>query len=262
MAKKNEPRRNQTTNQQTTNQKRTANQGEVAVPVIEEELQVGKRAVEKGGVRVQSRVTEKPVEETVRLREEQVNVERRPVYRKVTDADVAALKGGTMEVTTMGEEVVVDKRARVVEEVVVGKDVTEHTETVRDTVRRTDVEVEDLTKGKTRGKAGRATSGSFFAPTAEDYKKLPRDLALLRDLDEYEIADGESDPRGWTLYGRDGDEIGTIEKLLASPSARKAFFAIVDTGGWFSSKQFVLPLDAIRFDRENERANAPFIKEL
>jgi hypothetical protein len=44
--------------------------------VIKEDIQVGKREVETGGVRLRSRIVERPVEETVRLREERVNVER------------------------------------------------------------------------------------------------------------------------------------------------------------------------------------------
>ncbi len=123
---------------------RNASEGEVALPVIEEEIKIGKRAVETGGVRVQSRVTEKPVEETVTLREETVHVDRRPVNRPVGEADAAAMREGTIEVPTMAEEAVVAKDARVVEEVVVGKNVTERDETVRDTVKRTDVEVEEI----------------------------------------------------------------------------------------------------------------------
>ncbi|MEJ7708350.1 MAG: YsnF/AvaK domain-containing protein [Pyrinomonadaceae bacterium] len=134
---------------------RIGQEGEVALPVIEEQLQVGKREVQSGGVRVHSRVTERPVEETVTLREETVHVDRRPVNREVTQADVSALREGTFDVTTTGEEAVVSKQARVVEEVVVGKDVTQREETVRDTVRRTDVDVEqidtDTTKGRGKG---------------------------------------------------------------------------------------------------------------
>ena len=129
--------------------------GDVTLPVIEEQLQVGKRAVESGGVRVHSRVTEKPVEETVTLREEEVNVERRPANREVSQADMAAMRDGTIEVTEMAEQAVVAKQARVVGEVVISKDVTEREETVRDTVRRTDVEVEQLDADTmARGKAG------------------------------------------------------------------------------------------------------------
>lgn len=124
------------------------------IPVVDEQLQVGKRAVERGGVRVYTRVVEQPVEEQVRLREEHARVERRPVDRAVTDADVAALREGTIEVRETVEEPVVQKVARVREEIDVGKDVDERTETVRDTVRHTDVQVDDTT-GARGGRAGR-----------------------------------------------------------------------------------------------------------
>ncbi|MEJ7708347.1 MAG: YsnF/AvaK domain-containing protein [Pyrinomonadaceae bacterium] len=112
--------------------------------MIEERIAVGKRQVERGGVRVQQHVTERPVEESVTLREEHVHVERRPVNQPVDATNMGAFKEGVIEVTEMAEEAVVSKQARVVEEVVIGKEVTEHQETIRDTVRRTDVELEQL----------------------------------------------------------------------------------------------------------------------
>lgn len=113
------------------------------LPVVEEELRVGKRNVERGRMRVYTRVVETPVEEQVTLREETVHVERRAVDRPLTEAD-RAMQDQTIEVTTTGEEAVVGKTARVIEEVVVSKEATTHTETVRDTVRRTDVDVEQI----------------------------------------------------------------------------------------------------------------------
>jgi uncharacterized protein (TIGR02271 family) len=117
-------------------------EGETKVPVMEEEIRVGKRQVEHGGVRMHAFVERQPVEEQVRLRQERVDVERRPVDRPISEADLKAFEEGTYEFTEKGEEAVVDKRARVIEEVVVKKGVEEHTETVRDTVRRTKVDVE------------------------------------------------------------------------------------------------------------------------
>lgn len=119
-------------------------QGDVSIPVIEEQLQVGKREVETGGVRLRSRVIERPVEETLRLREEHVFVDRRSVDRAATDADFNSVREGQIELTEHSEVAVVGKEARVVEEVSIGKEVTERTETVRDTVRKTDVEVEEI----------------------------------------------------------------------------------------------------------------------
>ena len=119
-------------------------EGEIAIPRVEEELRVGKRAVEGNGVRVRTYVEEVPVNEQVTLREESVDVERRPVDRAAGDADIDAFQEGTFEVRERSEEAVIDKQARVTEEVVVKKDVDQRTETIQDTVRRTDVEVEQL----------------------------------------------------------------------------------------------------------------------
>ena len=124
---------------------------EEVVPVVEEELRVGKRQVQQGGVRVYSRVTERPVEEQVELRQERVSVERRPVDRPITDRD-RAFQEKAIEATEKREEAVVDKKARVVEEVALKKDVEHQTETIRDTVRKTDVEVEQLPGQATRRK--------------------------------------------------------------------------------------------------------------
>ena len=120
------------------------NRDEVALPVVEEELRVGKREVQGGGVRVSTEVVAEPVVEEVSLREEHVHVERRPVDRAATDADFANFREGTLELTETHEEAIVDKRARVVEEVIVRKDVDERTETVRDTLRHTEVDVENI----------------------------------------------------------------------------------------------------------------------
>ena len=115
--------------------------GEEALPVVEEQLRVGKRAVTRGGVRVYTRVTERPVEEDVRLREEHVDVERRAVDRPVT-AGGDAFRERSIEVDETVEEPVVAKEARVIEEVIITRDVQERAAKVRDTVRRTDVEVD------------------------------------------------------------------------------------------------------------------------
>jgi uncharacterized protein (TIGR02271 family) len=135
-----------------------------AIPVVEEELQVGKRRVLRGGVRVYSRVIEQPVEESVNLQEEHVRVERRPVNRPVTDADLRAGQEQVVEVEEFAEQPVVSKQARVVEEVRVGKETSQRSETIRDTVRHTEVDVEQIpgttsTTGTTA--AGTATGAAF-----------------------------------------------------------------------------------------------------
>lgn len=117
-------------------------EGASSIPVVEEEIAVGKRSYQRGGVRIYSRVVETPVEENVQLRDERVYVDRQQVDRPATEADLRGGQEQVVEVREYAEEPVIEKRARVVEEVRVGKDVSERTETVRDTVRRTEVDVE------------------------------------------------------------------------------------------------------------------------
>lgn len=116
--------------------------GEEVIPILEEELLVGKRQVERGGVRVRSYTVETPVSESVMLREERVEISRRPVNERLSGA--AVFEERTIEETERAEEAVVGKQARVVEEVSLRKDVDERTETIHDSVRRTEVEIENL----------------------------------------------------------------------------------------------------------------------
>ena len=111
----------------------------VKLEEAEEQLDIGKRQVKKGGVRIFRRVTETPVEKDVTLRDEKISVTRNKVDRA---AGADAFKEGQLEVTETDEEAVVSKTARVTGEVVVDKTAVEHTEKVRDTVRKTEVEIE------------------------------------------------------------------------------------------------------------------------
>lgn len=138
--------------------------------VVQEELHVDKRQFDKGGVRVVQRVSEKPVREIVRLREEEAVVDRRPVDREATAGDT--FKEGTLEVREMAEEPVVAKSARVVEEVRVGKQVREREQTVEDVVRRKYVEVQRLDGTRERA----------MASDNKDRDLSPRDPANPDDL--------------------------------------------------------------------------------
>ena len=128
-----------------TSSDRVSDRDEV-IPVAEEHLNVGKRDVSHGRVRIRSYVVERPVEEQVSLREERVHVERRAASGDLRTGSVGnenLFQERTIEVEERGEEAVVSKEARVTEELVVRKDVEQRTQTVSETVRKTEVEVED-----------------------------------------------------------------------------------------------------------------------
>lgn len=120
---------------------------EERIPQVEEELRIDKQLVERGGARVRSFTRERPTEEQVTLRDEHLEVETRPADRILTLEEAQAaglLKDRVIEVSEMREEPVVTKSAVVREEILLKKNVTERVETIRDTVRHTEVEVEEL----------------------------------------------------------------------------------------------------------------------
>jgi uncharacterized protein (TIGR02271 family) len=126
--------------------------GREAIPVVEEQVRIGKRRVAGGGVHIHSRVTERPVEQDVQLRQEHVKVDRHPIDRPLSAGDAGdAFRERTIEATETREEPVVKKEARVVEEVAVHKEADQRTERVRDTARRTDVSVEKIPPGAAAG---------------------------------------------------------------------------------------------------------------
>jgi stress response protein YsnF len=120
----------------------------LVVPVVVEALIVEKRRVARGigrvRTRVYSKVVEREVEKQVGLRDETIHVQRRAVDRPVSVSDVSLFKERSFEMTEVHEEAVISKTARVIEEVVMGKEVAEKIETSRETLRRTDVQIEEV----------------------------------------------------------------------------------------------------------------------
>ncbi len=109
------------------------------IEVVKEDVAVGKREVETGGgVTVRSHIVERPVEETLRLRKEEVYVKRTPVDRP---ADGNEFKDRTISMKEKAEEAVVSKQARVTEEIEIGKNVKTETETIHETARETEIDV-------------------------------------------------------------------------------------------------------------------------
>ena len=134
----------------------SATSTDATVQLAEETLAVGKRAVSGGTTRIRRYVVETPVQEQVTLRNETVTLERRPVNDR-RSLGTADFTDKVVEMTETSEEPVVSKTARVTEEVSLRKDVTEHVETVEDTVRRDEVEIEKA-PGDDRRSAGSAAS--------------------------------------------------------------------------------------------------------
>jgi len=219
---------------------------EERIPLAEEQLVVGKREVNHGRVRIRSYVVETPVEEQVTLREEHVDVTRRPVDRTVQPGD-EAFREQVVEVSETTEEAVVSKTARVREEVVVRKDVEERVETVHDTVRRTEVEVERDADRMQAGAAadhtspgagmGHATAGSMGSSVTshepDGTPGNPPGTAASRAVDrtlgtnvsgahpEHESPDGTPGNPPGTMASRGVDKTLGTNISGANPGSRK-----------------------------------------
>ena len=204
-----------------------------AIPVIEEELQVGKQVVQTGGVRLRSRIIERPVEEHLRLREEHVHVERNPVNQNASPADIDSFREETIEMIETAEVPLVNKEARVVEEVSLNKEVEEHDEVIRDSVRHTEVDVEDL-HGKSdldtdrtslrdtlnAGTAvGKDTDANFLDKSHEGWKNV---LHRMREVEnDYKVASDDPDVRGWEVTDSTNSKLGVVEELIVDTNAMK-----------------------------------------
>ena len=154
------------------------------IQVVEERLDVGKRAVSRGKVRIHTSVVERAVSENISLHSETLSVDRHAVDRPV---ELGALgldpfKERVIEMEEIDEEAVVAKSARVVEEIALRKDAADRIETIRDTVRSTKVDIDD----------GRTVIGTGVTA----YETLIRD-----DMD---------------VVGSDGGHVGTVDHLDGS----------------------------------------------
>jgi uncharacterized protein (TIGR02271 family) len=126
--------------------------------LAEEQLEVGKQMLETGRTRVRRFVTERDVSANVTLHEQHAELLRRAVTdpKFVGDLDWADKK---IEVIETAEHALVNKTARVVEEVSLKKIGTDHVETVHDKIRRAQVEIERRYSASTAAFALVATPG-------------------------------------------------------------------------------------------------------
>jgi uncharacterized protein (TIGR02271 family) len=194
-----------------------------SIPVVDEQIKIGKRSVRRGGVRVYSHIVDQPVEQRITLRGERVRVERRPVDRTASEAELSGLRDQSFEVTETVEEPVVEKVLRVKEEVIVGKETTEKEQTVHETVRHSDVRVEQLgTEG-----ANNDYEQDFRADWNRNYVSAGGDYMAYAPSYQYGYQSA-SDPR---YRGRSWSE--------AEPDLRKQYEAKYPGSGWEKMKNAV-----------------------
>lgn len=220
---------------------------EVRVPEVEERLDVEKRPVEIGEVRVQKTVEEERQTVPVELMQEEVHVERRDVPERPLGPGEQAFQEDTIRVPVRAEEAVARKEAVVTGEVVINKERTTQTEEVGDTVRRTEVHVD-------RG-------GEVVQPEGQDVvsatDRSTPGTAGIRDRERVEAGSREgsmlaASPAGSTagtltavaegteVIGADGERIGRVKEV------RDGDFLVDRTG----QRDVYVPTNAVADVRE------------
>lgn len=167
------------------------------IPIYEESAQVAKRDVNHGRVRLRSYVVETPFSQQVNLRNEQVQVERRPVDRVIGAGD-AVFQDRVIEAEEHTEEAFITKETRVKEEISLRKTVEDKAQTVSDTLRRTEVEVDDNRSGHGLVSGAAAVGSTGLASGTSTATGTANVSAIREHMD---------------VIASDGTKIGTVDHL-------------------------------------------------
>jgi len=167
---------------------------DIVIPIIREEIEVGTRRIDTGGLRVESRVVAKPFDRDLRLREEQVKFERRKVDETLPpDQANQRFRDGAVEVSARSEYPIIKKRSHIVEEVIVTRAGSDRAVPLRDTLRHTEIDVNQIPPGKVPGVEGNvAAKGKSTGPA-----RAKNGSVVIPIVDEEMVVDkGEYDAGG------------------------------------------------------------------
>lgn len=120
----------------------------LVIPVIQEQITVDKQVVETGAVRISKRITEREELVDVPLFREEVSVERVPINLFVEALPPVRQEGDTMIIPVVEEQIVIQKKLLLVEELRVRKEVVEHHQPQTVNVLKEEVEVKRVAKNR------------------------------------------------------------------------------------------------------------------
>ena len=101
------------------------------------------------------------------------------------------------------------------------------------------------TTKKTTSRGMRDEAG--VGPSPESARRLVR----LKELDDYKVAEGEPDIRGWSVYTATGRELGDVEDLLVDTELGEVVMVDVDLKR--DDRHTLAPIKAAWIDRDNRR---------
>ncbi|OON70601.1 PRC-barrel domain-containing protein [Hymenobacter sp. CRA2] len=86
-------------------------------------------------------------------------------------------------------------------------------------------------------------------------------LVRLRDLHDFEVADGSPDVRGWAVRGADGKRFGDVYELIVEPDAMKVRYLDVELDGGLhinkNERHILIPIGAAALDDDGDNVFVP-----
>lgn len=204
--------------------------GEIKVPVVEEQLNVGKRQVELGEVQVNKTVSQEKVNVPVELRREEVQVREVDIPDRPVQPGEATFQEGTIRVPLRGEEAVVSKQAVVTGEVDIKKDLVSDRQQVSDTVRKERVSIDKnypQTRNRAATEADSVANEGFRQATVPTERVANNEAVTVQDEAGAVAANTTATNQGVTSFSQaqieegsevvsaDGERIGKVKEVTA-----------------------------------------------
>lgn len=77
-------------------------------------------------------------------------------------------------------------------------------------------------------------------------------LAWLRYVEADDVDDDNIDFDGMNVQSPTGEHLGDVDGFIVDTDSGRPYYVVVDSGGWFKSKHFLLPIGHARFDTDAE----------
>ena len=77
-------------------------------------------------------------------------------------------------------------------------------------------------------------------------------MAQYGTLRNYQLEDAAEDIRGSHVYGLNDEKLGKITDVVLNTASGEILYVVVDTGGWLTTKEFIVPANRIRVSATHE----------
>ena len=81
----------------------------------------------------------------------------------------------------------------------------------------------------------------------------PRPWLRYVGADDLDRSADEFDFGAMHVHGTSGDHLGKVDGFIVDAATGRPYYVVVDAGGWFKSKHFLVPIGHVAFERDQKR---------